>query len=345
MMAQKPTQLHFVKHLRQVSGHIDRENAVLIYDRILEKKFPAFVKSWSRRYPVRSGEQLKAMENFPKHAQKILALCEGLPTKKITIVSMGGGSVGDFSGFVASVLKRGVSLVHIPSTWLSAVDSAHGGKTALNVGRLKNQYGTFWPAQKTFLVKELLLSQPAARVIDARGEVVKIALINGGSLFSKLNSYNQSLDAELLWKHLRELIVAKLKVVRRDPLETRGVRYILNLGHTLGHVLELQQGLSHGLAVAHGLRWSIAYSQKKAFLKTPNKILSQNLLRLNLPDERNFHQQIKGLRNVGKVLAQDKKMSGRHKLKFVFVSKPGRCTVAEVSIKDLVHSLEQERQQ
>ena len=98
---------------------------------------------------------------------------------------------------MASVLKRGVRLIHIPSTWLAAIDAVHGGKTALNVGGVKNQIGTFYPPKKIFIVRELLETQREALAQEAMAELVKIALIDGSEWVNRLLS-NANFDAARL---------------------------------------------------------------------------------------------------------------------------------------------------
>ncbi len=141
---------------------LSMKNNLLIYDRKLDI-IPAF-KKWRRQYslvyPVSAGEQLKALEKFPQHIQKILKLTQDIPSRELSIVAAGGGSVLDFAGFVASTLKRGVKFISVPTTWLAAIDASHGGKTALNVGGTKNQIGTFYPAEQILLKKEFLFAQP-----------------------------------------------------------------------------------------------------------------------------------------------------------------------------------------
>ena len=93
--------------------------------------------AFPQRYGVCAGEDLKDLAAFPKHVEHLLEIAAPLPQSRLSVVALGGGSVGDFAGFFASVFKRGVPLQQIPSTWLAAIDSAHGGKNALNVGRAK----------------------------------------------------------------------------------------------------------------------------------------------------------------------------------------------------------------
>ncbi|MCB0368948.1 MAG: hypothetical protein KDD45_05710, partial [Bdellovibrionales bacterium] len=159
--------------------------SILIYDKYLQKNpsLNKWIEQFSFSLPVKAGENLKQLNQFEKHLLTLLKIVEKAKTKNITIVALGGGSLGDFAGFLASVFKRGVPLIHIPSTWLSAIDSSHGGKTALNVAGYKNQIGTFYPANKIYIIKNLLLTQPQVRLADSMGEVLKTILINGGHLW------------------------------------------------------------------------------------------------------------------------------------------------------------------
>ena len=113
----------------------DTKTSLLIFDSILFQK--TNLKSWISKFPfkysVQSGETLKKVEALPEHLKNILQIQQKGQITFSKVYVMGGGSVGDFGGFVASVLKRGIPVVQIPSTWLAALDSAHGGKTALNV--------------------------------------------------------------------------------------------------------------------------------------------------------------------------------------------------------------------
>lgn len=243
-------------------------STLVIFDRRLETVSPAFrrwVRQFPYRYAVSSGEKLKQLRQFPVHFENIAEIAAPLTPRSMTVVAVGGGSVGDFAGFFASVYKRGVSLVHIPSTWLAAIDSSHGGKTALNNGRTKNQLGTFYPASQVLLERELLESQPSQRIQDGMGELGKIAIIDGGTWVRQLEA-SRLRGADLLWKFLKPAIQAKMKIVSRDPREQTGTRQILNLGHTVGHVFEAHYGWSHGHAVAQGLFFALDFALQRGDL-------------------------------------------------------------------------------
>lgn len=316
-----------VEFLNTLPNKIDFENSVLIYDQILEKKFKKWISKFPRKLKVRSGESLKTFRSFSVCTEKVLNLTAGVSREKIEIVSLGGGTVGDFSGFIASVLKRGVFLTHIPSTWLSAMDSAHGGKTALNSAKSKNQIGTFYPAHKIFVVKEVLLSQPEQRAEEVLGEYYKTVLISGGTLFAKA-AKTHKVSPNILWQQLPALIHVKQVVVKKDPFEKKGIRHILNLGHTVGHVIESKLAIPHGTAVRLGLAFSLEWGARRGLkAKAPDQFLLPNNVLVAA---------LRKIKNPEMVLSNDKKISDNNTIQFIFVKKPGQVFVEKVTMKELV---------
>jgi len=307
----------------------DFQNSILIYDQVLEKKHKIWITQFQRRYKVRSGEGLKESAGLPAHLRKIHQLAQGISKQDLKIVAMGGGSVGDFTGFIASIYKRGVQFVQIPTTWLSAIDSAHGGKTALNLAGAKNQVGTFYPASSIYLVKEIFTDLPPARVIEVLGEYYKIGLIQGGTLWKKMSAH-PVLDSNFLWKLLPQMISAKMKVVVKDPFEQKGLRHILNLGHTVGHVLEAALKLPHGEAVLYGLRFAYEFG-----LRTKR---TQNIKEFEwmLPSIADLRLQLKKVRNPESFLQVDKKSIGRGQLIFVFIKAPGKVSPQRVALQGIL---------
>jgi 3-dehydroquinate synthase len=254
------THLHYVKSLRRL--RLSNETSIVIYDRRLLHLVPGFrrwISSFPYAFSVTAGEKLKSLTAFEKMAELVHRRVGQDLTRSWTVVAVGGGSVGDFAGFFASVYRRGLRLVHVPTTWLAAIDSSHGGKTALNLRGVKNQIGTFYPATDTYLVQSLLRALPTEAVDDAVGELAKIALIDGGAWTRNLRRPKAA--STWLWKTLPFAIASKLRVVRRDPGETKGPRQLLNLGHTFGHVIEAELGFSHGRSVALGLLFAIDVSE------------------------------------------------------------------------------------
>nr|BFD64371.1 hypothetical protein BdHM001_30520 [Bdellovibrio sp. HM001] len=344
----KKSSLLFIKDLPRLSDLGDE--LLLIHDEILPKKSAAFrkwMKQFPLRYPVKAGESLKSVDQFPEHIARIVQLCEGASARRLTLVVAGGGSVGDFGGFVASILKRGVGLVHLPSTWLSAIDSAHGGKTALNVGSAKNQIGTFYPAQKIILSRALLMSQPEARAFEGFGELLKIALISGGSLWKDL-SQEYEVHADTLWKYLARAIEAKYKEVAKDPEERSGHRHVLNLGHTVGHVLESFNELPHGIAINYGLDFALRFSLHKKIItpKDYEKLMLSPVMGYLLSPVRDGLLQSKEsvLKDFRRQLLSDKKKTSSSDLRFVFLKKPGQCVIREVPVDEILMEIVRQKE-
>lgn len=207
---------------------------------------------------VEAGEGLKTLARLEQLAQRVLAVRS---TRPLTLIAVGGGSIGDAVGFLASVLWRGVELWHVPTTLLAMVDSSHGGKTAVNLGDAKNQLGTFYLAQRVCVVAEILAALPLKQRQEGLAELVKALWLDDAPGLALLDEVGVEALAhrpyaqvgESLWALLKRAVAVKYRVVAKDPEERLGIRTWLNLGHTAAHALELSLGLSHGLAVAWGM--------------------------------------------------------------------------------------------
>lgn len=322
------------------------EDSLLIYDRALDRH-PAsakWIRRFPRRYGVKSGEALKDLAAFPAHVKKISRLASGLASRRLTIVVAGGGTVGDFGGFVASVFKRGVRLVHVPTTWLAALDSAHGGKTGLNVDGVKNQIGSFYPAAEVHLVKEFLATQPPARAAEAAGEVLKIALLKGGVL-ARRRWETEGAGTESLWTSLPAAIRGKMSIVGKDPLEKSGVRHLLNLGHTMGHVFETALGLPHGLAVAYGLVFATAFSRARGECGEAayHRIVSHPLWGTFLPSPLYAKCLAVPPAKIRALLLQDKKRTRGRSLRFVLLKDVGRPVIREIDVDVILREVARQK--
>lgn len=178
------------------------------------------------------------------------------------LICLGGGVVCDMGGFVASTYQRGIDFVFIPTTLLSQVDAAIGGKTGVNLGKLKNYIGLFSPPKSIFIFTEFLQTLPFSELLSGYAEIVKHALLSSEKTFRELVA--QFPDTHTLKQHADWSKVVdrsariKSNVVKLDPYE-QGMRKVLNLGHTAGHAFEghsflkSEEPLLHGLAVAMGL--------------------------------------------------------------------------------------------
>jgi 3-phosphoshikimate 1-carboxyvinyltransferase len=230
-------------------------HAVVIADRALPD---ALLTMLPEPLLVEAGEQIKTLAEVGALAERVLARRS---TRPLVLVVVGGGSLGDAAGFLASILWRGVPVWHVPTTLVAMVDSAHGGKTAVNLGESKNQLGTFHPAERVIIVDEALETLPLPQRREGLAELIKALWLGDAPALDLveeigvgvLASAPMSVVGERLRVLIRRAIEVKHAVVARDPQETLGIRTWLNFGHTAAHALELELGLAHGLAVAWGM--------------------------------------------------------------------------------------------
>jgi 3-dehydroquinate synthase len=175
-----------------------------------------------------------------------------------TLIALGGGVIGDLTGFVAATYMRGLPLVHIPTTLLAQVDSSIGGKVAVDHPLAKNIMGSFYQPQAVYIDPEVLQTLSERDINNGIVETIKIAVISSPSLFRWLEKNIAQFfkkNIHLLDELVKEAVSLKVDIVLKDPWE-RGLRKILNFGHSIGHALEVEagyQGLSHGEAVALGM--------------------------------------------------------------------------------------------
>lgn len=198
---------------------------------------------------IPAGEGSKTLDTFEMLLSEMLNA--GL-TRSDCVVAVGGGMVGDLSGFAAACYLRGIDFYNVPTTLLSQVDSSIGGKTAVDFGGVKNSVGAFWPPKGVVIDPALLSTLPARQLHAGLAEVIKMALTCDAALFRDI------LDCENLEAHLPDFIFRSLQIKKRiveeDPGES-GLRRVLNYGHTIGHAVEALSGgmLLHGECVALGM--------------------------------------------------------------------------------------------
>jgi 3-dehydroquinate synthase len=197
-----------------------------------------------------------------KNMRTVELLCRKLTRaradRKVLIIAVGGGVVGDVAGFVAASYLRGVALVHVPTTLVAQVDSSIGGKTGVNLPEGKNLVGAFYPPRLVVIDTDLLRTLPERQFRSGIAEVIKYGVIADAELFAYLEQNVEKLlrkDRNALEHVIRRCVEIKVEVVSRDERES-GLREILNFGHTFGHALESvtkYRRYLHGEAVAWGM--------------------------------------------------------------------------------------------
>jgi len=249
------------------------------------------------------------------------------------VMALGGGVVGDLVGYAASTYKRGIGLIHVPTTLLAQVDSAIGGKTAINLKAGKNLVGTFYHPKAIISDVELLRSLSQKALSDSLAEVVKYGMINGPALFGWLEkNIHRALkkDIGILEKIVLESARIKVRVVQSDPYEARGYRDILNYGHTFGHALEARAGykrLTHGAAIACGM--IVACDLANRLGMTDQKLVDRQRRLIELSG---LPTALKGFgfkpREISRYFLVDKKVR-KGKLKFILPQGIGKLLVVK----------------
>lgn len=204
---------------------------------------------------VGPGDENKDLASLSRIWQ---GLIEGGATRKSVVINIGGGVVTDMGGFAAATFKRGIRFINVPTTLLSAVDAAVGGKTGINFGGYKNEIGSFAPADAVVISTALFSTLPPVELLSGYAEMLKHGLLSSGSHYRELLDYDiLSADLTALLPLLERSVKVKEKIVEEDPTE-KGIRRALNLGHTAGHAFESmalhrQRPVPHGHAVAWGM--------------------------------------------------------------------------------------------
>jgi len=210
------------------------------------------------------GEKFKTLATLEAIFDRLLVARH---TRKTTLIALGGGVVGDMTGFAAACYQRGVAFIQVPTTLLAQVDSSVGGKTAVNHVRGKNMIGAFYQPKSVVIDTTTLATLPAREFAAGIAEVIKYGLIVDADFFSWLERSMPALlarDAVALTHAIKISCEAKARIVESDENES-GLRAILNLGHTFGHAIETATGYSewlHGEAIAVGMIMAVDLSAR-----------------------------------------------------------------------------------
>lgn len=239
-----------------------------------------------------AGEKGKNRKTKEKIEDKMLNLALGRDT---CIIALGGGVVGDVSGFVAATYMRGVPYIQVPTTLLAMVDSSIGGKVAVDTKKAKNSIGAFYQPKKVIIDLNFLKTLPKNEFVNGLVEVIKHALIKDRNFFhfiekniGKILNY----DLDILRHTIKRSCEIKAEIVMQDEKE-KGLRKILNYGHTIGHAIESASNykISHGNAIAIGMSYATKLSAKLGFLDEGSVIRQNNILEyIGMPHKISHHK-------------------------------------------------------
>lgn len=287
-----------------------------------------------------AGEGSKSLSQTEALCRELM---QGGHDRSSFVVALGGGVTGDLAGFVASIFYRGIPFVQIPTTIVSQVDSAVGGKTGVNTPEGKNLLGAFHQPRLVLTDPDTLLTLPGREFREGFAEVIKHAAIRDEAMLDeleKLDPDQQEVPADLIARN----VAIKARIVEEDEQERSGTRALLNFGHTIGHGIEASVPygtLLHGEAISLGIRAALKLSEDRAGLHPEASERLLNLLRhfrlpLVLDDEISTDL-------VLEKLGRDKKFSGG-KRTFVLLDRPGNAvTCSTIPLEDIAPAIEQLR--
>lgn len=261
------------------------------------------------------GEKSKTLDSIALLLRQMMA--HGFD-RKDCVVAVGGGVIGDLSGFAASCYMRGIDFYNIPTTVLSQVDSSVGGKTGVNLDGIKNIVGAFKQPKGVIADRELLSTLPRRQISNGLSEAVKMAMTFDSSLFELFEKKNAD---ECLEEIISKSIAIKISVVEKDEKEA-GLRKVLNFGHTVGHGIEsLGLGYYHGECVALGMLPMCSEGVRERLIKVLEK--------LGLPTDASFDREA-----ALSAISHDKK-SSNGKVSAVFVKNIGSFDIKSTSAEEL----------
>lgn len=249
--------------------------------------------------------------------------------KKIFIIALGGGVVGDLAGFVASIYKRGVPYIQVPTTLLAQIDSSIGGKTAIDLTSGKNLVGAFYQPSLVFADTKVLKTLDKRQIRNGLAEAVKYGIIADAKLFAYLEANHQKFlkgEIKVLNFIIRRCVGSKAQIVAKDEKETKGLRTILNFGHTVGHAVEAAgryDQYHHGESVGLGMRVAARISVTLGLLTAAQELrINQLITSVGLPEK------ITGVRlaKILDLMRHDKKFTAGHN-RFVLVRRIGQAVV------------------
>ena len=305
--------------LNKVCEYVSLNNKVLI---VTDDGVPsAYVKTLAKQcedpyvFTFKHGEESK---NINTYQEIISFMISNNFTRSDLIIALGGGVVGDLSAFVASTFNRGIKFVNIPTTLLSQVDSSIGGKTAIDYDGIKNVIGTFYPPSLVLIDPSTLNTLEKRQFNAGLVEAIKMAATSNETLFELIEN---STD---IYKDIQEIIyqalLIKKQVVEEDEKE-KGLRKILNFGHTIGHAIEVTSDYLHGECVGLGMLYMASNEVKERLVKLLEKY--------NLPTKVDVNKD-----KLFSLILHDKKRSGKN-IDIVLVDKIGTYKIKTIDVIEI----------
>ena len=294
---------------------------LIVTDSGVPAQYANAIKSQAKEGYIVTIPQGEGSKNFDSYKMLLAYMMEKAFTRTDCVIAVGGGVVGDLSGFVASSYMRGVDFYNVPTTLLSQVDSSIGGKVAIDFNGVKNIIGAFYQPKKVLIDSETLKTLDKRQVNAGLCEAIKMALTSDKDLFELIeNSTKFENDIDTI---IEKALLIKKNVVEIDPKE-KGLRKVLNFGHTIGHAIESDHNLGellHGECVSLGMLPMCSSEVKKRLVPVLEKY--------SLPTSINSDTD-----TLISYITHDKNVSGK-KITVIYVNEIGTFEMREIEIEEM----------
>ncbi|MEX1201664.1 MAG: 3-dehydroquinate synthase [Ferruginibacter sp.] len=324
----KTVELVFDGSLESISNWGDISKMIVITDENVFEAHQQIFQSF-KTILVPSGEIHKQQSTVDKIIDDLLQL---EADKQSIIVGVGGGVVTDMAGYAASIYKRGIRLMQVPTSLLGMVDAAVGGKNGVDVGPCKNMVGTIYQPDVLLYDYSFLKTLPEIEWVNGFAEIIKHACIKDANMFTFLQGKVLAdfiKDPSLIATLVEQNVKIKLSVVLNDEFET-GDRKLLNFGHTIGHAIENRYDLSHGFAISIGMAVACNISEEINQFQSSNKLsVLQLLQQYGLPVQFDFDPE-----KIWEILILDKKRNNEE-MGFILLDAIGKGKVSSIPLQQL----------
>jgi len=317
---------YFDASINQLDELVDKKKTIVLTDRnVFEAHQEKFI-GWEL-IVIEPGEEHKIQSTVD---EVIKLMIEMEADRSTTLVGVGGGVITDLAGYIASVFMRGISFGFVPTTLLGMVDASVGGKNGIDVGVYKNMVGVIRQPKFLFYDYSFLSTLPEKVWSDGFAEIIKHACIKDAVAFKQLEKEdidsirNQS---NVLGALIQRNVLLKTQVVQNDEFE-KGERKLLNFGHTLGHAIETQYGLTHGQAVAIGMSYALKLSEQITGFQDSEKVRAV-INQYRLPIKGDFD-----VKKVLDILKMDKKRVDKN-MNFILLEKIGKGVIQSIPMVQL----------
>ncbi len=319
-----------------ITGRCPPGQTFILVDRNVQQLYPSAFSDGVATNRIFSIEATEEQKSYEQLTPLFTQLLETGFRKDCILLVIGGGVLQDIGCFIASVLFRGVRWELVPTTLLAQCDSCIGSKSSINIGAFKNQIGTFYPPHRIHMISDILQTLPPDEIRSGLGEIIKLFIVAGGAAFDGLaQRLDDFEDPGVLQELIHESLRIKKRYIEQDELD-KGVRNLLNYGHTFGHAYEsaTNYAIPHGIAVTLGIATATYFSEQLGMVENGSY---RAMVRMLYPFFAPYHEHLLAAEpeRILKAMKLDKKNTGSV-INCILTEGPGALKKVPLSLDEQV---------